>query len=89
MGGGLNYDRTNETSIGGGTTMTTFEIIILTALYLFAFGYMVMAFDIDNEHNTWIDRLCILMAVLIVGIIYFPTVFAIDIWKTLNKEERQ
>ena len=52
------------------------------------FGVMIVAFDIDNERNTWIDCLCILMAVVIVGIICFPAVFAMDIWKTLNKEEQ-
>ena len=26
MGGGLNYDRTNETSIGGGTTMEEIKL---------------------------------------------------------------
>lgn len=69
--------------------MTTFEIIILTALYLFAFGYMVMSFGIEDERNTWINRLCIIIIVLFVGFIYFPAVFAMDIWKFLNKEEQQ
>ena len=68
--------------------MTTFEIIILTALYLFAFGYMAMSFGIDDERNTWINSLCILIASVTIGIIYFPATFAMDIWKTLNKEEQ-
>lgn len=69
--------------------MTAFEIITLTALYLFAFGYMAMSFGIEDERNIWINRLCILIAAVTVGIIYFPAVFAMDIWKTLNKEEQQ
>ena len=69
--------------------MTTFEIIILIALYLFAFGYMAMSFDIDDKRNNCIDRFGIVIAAATIGIICFPIVFAMNIWKKLNKEKQQ
>jgi len=67
--------------------MTTFEIIILTALYLFAFSYMANSFGISDEYNTRVVKFIIVLAAGTLGIIYFPTTFAGDIWVKLNKEE--
>lgn len=67
--------------------MTTFEIIILTVLYLFAFGYMASSFDIFNERNTWRKEVFILIVAGTIGILNFPLVFAGDIWNKLNKEK--
>ena len=67
--------------------MTTFEIIILTILYLFAFSYMANSFGISNEYNTRRDKFIIVLAAGTFGIIYFPMTFAGDIWVKLNKEE--
>ena len=68
--------------------MTTFETIILIALYLFAFSYMVHSFGIGDEQNNWVVRLAIIIAGATIGIIYFPAIFAEDIWKKLNEEQK-
>lgn len=62
--------------------MTPFEIIILIALYLFAFIYTIHAMGI-NDTNDWVIRLIILVSGA-VGIFVFPALFAIDIWEKLN-----
>lgn len=67
--------------------MTPFETVILIALYLFAFVYTIHAMGIKDADD-WVIRLIILISGA-VGIFAFPAVFAIDIWKTLNKEEQQ
>lgn len=67
--------------------MTPFETIILIVLYLFAFVYTIHAMGIKDADD-WVIRLIILISGA-VGIFVFPAVFAIDIWKTLNKEEQQ
>lgn len=66
--------------------MTTFEIIILTALYLFAFSYMANSFGLFKECNTRMDRFLILLYAATYGVVWFPMVFAFDIWFKLNKE---
>lgn len=63
--------------------MTTFEIIILTALYLFAFFYTILAMGIKDTDD-WVIRLIILVSGA-VGIFVFPALFAIDIWEKLNR----
>lgn len=66
--------------------MTTFEIIILTALYLFAFSYMANSFGLFEEYNnTLMDKFIIVLAAGTFGIIYFPMTFAGDIWLKLNE----
>ena len=67
--------------------MTPFETIILIMLYLFAVGYMIPTFGFANEHNTWIDRLFIIIGSLTLGVIYFPAILAIDIWTKLNNNK--
>lgn len=69
--------------------MTTFEIIILTALYLFAFSYMANSFSVFEENNTRIDRFLIVLTAATFGVIWFPLIFAADIWTKLNNEEKQ
>ena len=69
--------------------MTTFETIILIALYLFAFSYMAHCFGAPNKRNTWIVALLVVLAAGTIGVIYFPMIFAEDIWNKLNKEEKQ
>lgn len=68
--------------------MTTFETIILIALYLFALGYMAHCFGLSNKDNTWIDRFLIVLAAGTIGVIYFPLIFSEDIWNKLNKKEQ-
>jgi len=65
--------------------MTTFEIIILTALYLFAFSYMANSFGLFEEYNTRIDKFDIILAAGTFGVIWFPLIFARDIWLKLNE----
>lgn len=69
--------------------MTTFETIILIALYLFAFSYMVHSFGIGDERNNWVVRLTIIIAAATIGIIYFPAIFAEVICSKLNKEDEE
>ena len=64
--------------------MITFEIIILTALYLFAFGYMVNCLGLFEEDNTWMDNIGIVLVAATFGAIAFPIIFAEDIWAKLN-----
>jgi hypothetical protein len=64
--------------------MTTFEIIILTALYLFAFSYMANSFGLFDKYNTRIDKFGIILAAATFGVIWFPLIFAGDIWQKLN-----
>lgn len=67
--------------------MTTFEIIILTALYFFAFSYMANSFGLFEEYNnTRMDRFYVILAAGTLGIIWFPTIFARDIWQKLKRE---
>ena len=67
--------------------MTLFEFIILTIYYIFAYGYIVSEFLNDDEYNTWVDRLVVIIFALIISSIYFPAIFANDIWKKLNKKK--
>ena len=67
--------------------MTTFEIIILTALYLFAFGYMANSLGLFEEYNTLKDKFIIILGAATYGVVWFPMIFAEDIWVKLNKEE--
>ena len=67
--------------------MTPFEIIICIALYLFAFSYTANSFYMPNKHNTWKDRLLLVLTAGTIGVIYFPMILAIDIWNKLNNEE--
>lgn len=69
--------------------MATFEIIMLTALYLFSFSYMTHSLGIFDEHNTWTDTILIILAAGTIGVVYFPLIFAEDIWNKLNKEKQQ
>lgn len=69
--------------------MTTFETLILIALCLFAFSYMAHWFGLFNEHNTWLDKVLVLLIAGTIGVLSFPMVFAEDIWNKLNKEEKQ
>lgn len=69
--------------------MTTFEIIILTALYLFAFSYMVNCFGALDERNTWVTAFFVVVSAATLGIFCFPIVLGQDIWNKLNKEEEQ
>jgi hypothetical protein len=64
--------------------MTTFEIIILTALYLFAFSYMANSFGLFEKYNTRKDKFIIILAAATFGVIWFPMIFAGDIWQKLN-----
>lgn len=64
--------------------MTTFEIIILTALYLFAFSYMATSYGLFEKYNTLKDKFIIILAAATFGIIWFPLIFAGDIWQKLN-----
>ena len=66
--------------------MTTFEIIILTALYIFAFIYMFNCMGAEDIDHPWLNSLIVLFAGTF-GVICFPGVFARDIWNKLNKEE--
>lgn len=68
----------------GGKAMTTFETIILIALYLFAFIYTIHAMGIKDTDN-WVIRLLILVSGA-VGVFVFPALFAIDIWEKLNNK---
>ena len=67
--------------------MTIFEIIILMSLYVFAVQYMALAMGIKDSHD-WVITLIITIASL-VGVFCFPAIFAVDIWKKLNKEDKQ
>ena len=69
--------------------MTTFETIILMALYLFAFSYMAHCFGLSDKRNTWVSKFLVVLAAGTLGVIYFPMIFAEDIWNKLNKEEQQ
>ena len=64
--------------------MTTFETIILIALYLFAVNYMALAMGFSEKDNNWVIRLLIIIAAL-VGVFTFPAIFAVDVWNKLNK----
>lgn len=66
--------------------MTEFEIIILIALYLFAFSYMANSYGMADK-RTWKDVLLIIVVAATFGIISFPMTLAGDIWYKLNKEE--
>ena len=49
--------------------MTTFEIIILTIIYMFCYGY-TLAMAIKEEENAWIRILLVFLSLVIV--IYAP-----------------
>lgn len=69
--------------------MTPFEKIILINLYLFAFSYMAHCFGLLDKRKTWVSVVLIVLASGTLGVIYFPMIFAEDIWNKLNKEEQQ
>jgi hypothetical protein len=69
--------------------MNAFEIIILIALYLFAFSYMANCFGIFVKRNTWVTASLLLFFAATIGIFSFPLVLGQDIWNKLNKEEQQ
>jgi hypothetical protein len=72
--------------------MTPFEIIILVALYLFAFGYMANSYGLsecNTEYNIWKDVFLVVLVAGTIGVIHFPVTFAEDIWNKLNKEEQK
>ena len=65
--------------------MTTFETIILIALYLFAVVYLALAMGVKDEDNILFQLLIIIAAT--VGVFTFPAIFAFDVWKKLNKDD--
>lgn len=68
--------------------MTNFEIIILACYVLFAFGYTVHSFGIDDCEHIW-SRLLIVIAALTLGPIYFPGVLAEDVFYKLNTDTKK
>ena len=85
---GQRKDGTNDKVIRkGGTTMTNFECALAVIYYFFAWGYMAHTFGID-KCDSIVIRLLIVIASMTIGILYFPAIFAEDIWKKLNKEEQ-
>lgn len=68
--------------------MTTFEAIILAALYLFAFSYMANCLGALDDRNTWITVIIIMFSAATFGIFCFPIILGQDIWNKLNKEEQ-
>lgn len=67
--------------------MTNFEFALAVIYCLFAWTYMAHSFGID-ECDSIVIRLLIVIASMTIGILYFPAIFAEDIWKKLNKEEQ-
>ena len=68
--------------------MTLFETIILICLYSFAFAYTTQYFGI-RKYDIFIVKLLIVIIAATIGVLCFPTIIAVDIWKKLNKEEEQ
>ena len=61
------------------------ETILFMAYYLFACGYTSRALGIYEEGNIW-NRVWKLLLSMTIGIIYFPDIFAEDIYNKLNKK---
>lgn len=55
------------------------------AYYLFAFVYTSRALGIYEEEKNW-NRILILLFSMTIGIIYFPGIFAEDVYSKLNKK---
>lgn len=68
--------------------MSNFEIALVIIYYMFAWGYMAHSFGSDDCDDA-VTRLLVIIASMTIGILYFPAIFAEDIWKKLNKEEQQ
>ena len=68
--------------------MTNFECALAIIYYLFAWAYMAHSFGTD-ECDSIVIRLLIVIASMTIGILYFPAIFAEDIWKKLNKEDEK
>lgn len=68
--------------------MTTFESIILVALYTFAFAYSAHDFGL-RKYDILIVKLLVVIMAATIGVLCFPTIIAGDIWNKLNKEEQQ
>ena len=61
------------------------ETILFMAYYLFAFVYTSRALGIYEEEKNW-NRILILLLSMTIGIIYFPGIFAEDVYSKLNKK---
>lgn len=61
--------------------MTTFEVIILSIIYMFCYGYVLAMFI--KEENTWLRML---LAILSFGLaIYAPLMIGDMLYKKLEK----
>jgi len=67
--------------------MSNFEFCLIIIYYTFAWGYMAHSFGID-ECDTIVTKLLVTIASMTVGLLYFPAIFAEDIWRKLNNEEQ-
>ena len=68
--------------------MSTFEIIILGIIYLFAYGYVLSQFTDNNKED---DSLLAILTILIslIFAFYAPIFLAMDINNYLNKHGRK
>lgn len=65
--------------------MTTFEIIVLILYWAFATAYMAKTMGIEEENNV-LFRILLLLLLTTVGLLWFPSIFAFDIYDKLHKE---
>lgn len=64
--------------------MTPLEILVLVFYIPFAFVYMVNVLGINEIDSIWI-RVVIVLEALTFGMLCFPIVFSIDIYKKLHE----
>ena len=64
--------------------MTTFEIIVLIMYWTFATAYMAKTMGIEEENNG-LFRILMLLVSTTFGLLWFPSIFAFDIYDKLHK----
>lgn len=69
--------------------MSTFEIILVTIIYLFGYGYTLAntADDYRNKHKKPSTSFIVLFSILcLIWTLWFPLLLSVDIYNKLNSK---